>query len=287
MPDNPVMDEYARKKAEKMAKQDDTKKQSASDIAKLYAGYGSSSSGGGAKDPLVFLGWQKTPAVTPPGPYVAGYQPNFAMTAPVHQTATLSQLQGQYYDWDQKTKDKFLSQLNLAGFDTTKMRDADIASVWANYSQQAAAYYKNGAGQAVTPWDILAKDRSQREAYLKTPRTETQTSTQVQLSTSEDAHAIFLQSAKALLGRDPTKAEIKTFQSQLNAYEKANPQKTTTTSNYVGDTLQSQSQTSTGGVSSESRALMATEDIKKDPEYGAYQAATNGMNWLMQMVQGG
>ena len=28
-------------------------------------------------------------------------------------------------------------------------------------------------------------------------------------------------------------------------------------------------------------------DVKADPEYGAYQAATNGMNWLMEMVDGG
>lgn len=258
------------------------KAKSAQDIAKAFAG--TSSSGGGVKDPLIFLGWQK--AATPPGPYAPGYElPFFMNQAP--KTASLSQVASQYYDWDQGMKDKFLSQLSLAGYDTTKMRDADVAQMWGQYSQQAAAYYRNGAGQNVTPWDILAKDRAQREAYLKTPRTETQTSTQVQLSTSQDAHAIFLQAAKSLLGRDPTKNEIKTFQAALNAYEKANPQQVTTTSQYVGDTLKSQSQVSSGGVSAEARGLMAMEDIKKDPEYGAHQAATNGMNWLMEMVQGG
>jgi hypothetical protein len=288
--DNPAMDKYAEQKATESNKKTETKKASAEDIAKMYAGYGSSSTGGGAKDPLVFLGFGELSApVTPKGPYASGYQPSPLLFGGgiTHKTVPLSQVAGQYYDWDQKTKDKFLTQLGLAGYDTTKMRDSDVASLWANYSQQAGAYYKNGAGEAVTPWDILAKDRRQREAYLATPRTETRTSTQVQLSTTQDAHAIFLQSAKSLLGRDPTKAEIKSFQEQLNAYERANPQKVTTTTNLVGDTVKSQSETATGGVSGEARTLLAMEDIKKDPEYGAYQAATSGMSWLMEMVQGG
>lgn len=266
-----------------------TKAKSAEQIAKDLGGYGVSNQGGGVNDPKVFLGFGQAPRSMPPGPYAPGYTPPLLLQGGgvTHTTANLSQVQNQYYDWDQKTKDKFLSQLALAGYDTTRMRDNDVASLWANYAEQAARYYKNGGGQAVSPWDILAKDRRQREAYLKTPRTETTTGTQVQLSTAGDAHAIFLQSAKALLGRDPTKAEIKAFQNQLNAYERANPQKVTTVSNYVGDTLQSQSQTTTGGVSAEDRSLLAMEDIKKDPEYGAYQAATNGMNWLMEMVQGG
>ncbi len=290
--DNPAMDKYAEQKAAEALEQDRKKKvatKSAEEVAKELGGYGVSNVGGGAKDPLVFLGFGQSAPVTPQGPYAPGYKPSPLLFGGgvTHTTVPLSQVAGQYYDWDQKTKDKFLAQLNLAGFDTTKMRDADVAAVWANYSQQAGAYYKNGAGQAVTPWDILAKDRRQREAYLATPRTETRTSTQVQLSTTQDAHAIFLQSAKSLLGRDPTKAEIKSFQEQLNAYERANPQKVTTTTNLVGDTVKSQSETATGGVSGEARTLLATEDIEKDPEYGAYQAATSGMSWLMEMVQGG
>jgi hypothetical protein len=200
-------------------------------------------------------------------------------------TATLTEVANQYYSWDQKTKDKFLSQLALTGRDVTGLADAQIAQLWRAYAQQAGAYFS--AGQRLTPWDVIAKDMKQREIFMKTPRTVTQTATDVQLSTSEDAHAIFLQAAQSLLGRDPTKSEIKTFKAALNAYEKANPRTTTTISQYLGDQLQSQSQQTSGGVSAEARGLMAMEDIKKDPEYGAHQAATNGMNWLMEMVQGG
>lgn len=235
------------------------------------------------RDPLVFLGYKTSSA-----PGTAGFYGATKSTTPmerIDQTATLTEVTNQYFTWDQKTKDKFLSQLALTGRDVTGLADAQIASLWGAYAQQAAAYMS--AGQKLTPWDIIAKDMRQRESFLKTPRTVKQTSTDVQLSTSEDARAIFMQAAQSLLGRDPTKAESKTFQAALNAYEEANPRTTTSTQQFMGDELQSQDQTTTGGVTAEARGLLAMEDIKKDPEYGAHQAATNGMNWLMEMVQGG
>jgi hypothetical protein len=254
------------------------------DKARAQGGSGSTRKVANPKDPLVYLGQMEAPGMAGSSGYyqylASGGKPKVA-----DQTATLSEVANQYYNWDQKTKDKFLSQLALTGRDVTGLADAQIAALWGAYAQQAGAYY--GAGQKLTPWDILAKDMRQREAFMRTPRTETATATDIQTSTSEDAHAIFLQAAQSLLGRDPTKSEIKTFQSALNAYEKANPRITKTTSNYLGDQLQSQSQTTEGGVSAEARGILAMEDIKKDPEYGAHQAATNGMNWLMEMVQGG
>lgn len=256
-------------------------------VNKIVAQNQSSGSGQGPanpKDPQVYLGSQTRGDLAGSSSYFAHLGSG---GKPIMQdvTATASQVAQQYYGWDQKTKDKFLSQLALTGRDVTGLADGQIAQLWAAYVGQASSYY--GAGQKLTPWDILAKDMRQREIFMKTPRTVTQTSTDQQLSTQQDAHAIFLQAAQSLLGRDPTKAEIKTFKAALNAYEAANPRVTTTTSQYLGDELQSQSSKTTGGVSSESRGLMAMEDIKKDPEYGAYQAATNGMNWLMEMVQGG
>lgn len=253
-----------------------TKSDQAKDIAKqLGEVYGTSSSNGGTKDPLVYLGQNNL---------LQGEMRFTAGTNYYDKTSKLSAVANQYYNWDPKTKDKFLTQLNLAGYDTNNLRDDQVAQLWAGYAQQAAAYY--AAGNKMTPWDILAKDRQAREAYMNTPRSVTQTSTNYQMSTREDAHALFLQAAQSLLGRDPTKSEISTFQKALNAYEKKNPTVTTTTSNYVGDQLKSQSSTSKGGVSENARALMAQEDIKKDPEYGAYQAATTYFDAMMQMIGG-
>lgn len=235
-----------------------------------------SSSSGGTKDPLVYLGRSDT---------LMG-EMRFATPGQYDKSAKLSEVAGQYYDWDAKTKNKFLTQLSLAGYDTSKMKDGDIANMWGTYAEQAASYYKGGRGQRLTPWDILAKDREQRESYLKTPRSVTQTSKSFDMSTQQDAHAIFMQAAQSLLGRDPTKSEVASFQRTLNAYEKANPTITTATTSYVGDEVTGQTSTTTGGVKEGGRAVLAMEDIKDDPEYGAYQAATNGMNWLMEMVGG-
>lgn len=230
---------------------------------------------GGTKDPLVYLGQNDQ---------MQGEMRFTAGTNYYDKTAKSSEIASQYYNWSSGTKNKFLTQLGLAGYDTSQMRDAQIAQMWADYVGQAASYYSTGA--KLTPWDILAKDRQQREAYMNTPRSVTQTSTSLDMSTKEDAHAIFLQAAQSLLGRDPTKSEISSFQKALNAYEEKNPTVTTQTTNYMGDEVTSQDATTTGGVSDSARGLMATEDVKADPEYGAYQAATTYFDAMMEMVGG-
>lgn len=235
-----------------------------------------SSSSGGTKDPLVYLGQNDT---------LMG-EMRFATPGQYDNAVKLSEVADQYYDWDMKTKNKFLSQLSLAGYDVTKMKDGDIAQMWGTYAAQAASYYKSGRGQRLTPWDILAKDREQRESYLETPRSVTQKSTSFDMSTQQDAHAIFMQAAQSLLGRDPTKSEVASFRSAINAYEKANPTITTATTNYVGDEVTGQTSTTTGGVKDSARALMAMEDVKADPEYGAYQASTTYFDAMMDMIGG-
>ena len=197
----------------------------------------------------------------------------------------LSEAQGLYYQWDAKTKNQFLSQLSLAGYDTGQLKDAQLASLWAGYVDVSSKYQL--AGQRASPWDVLGKDIAQRETEVAKPRTVTQTQKSYNLSTAEDAQALFQGAAQTLLGRDPTKSEIARFKSTLNKYEQANPTMTTTTSDYLGSELQNQSSTTKGGVSAASQQLMAQEEAKKNPEYGAYQAATSGMNWLMEMINGG
>lgn len=236
-----------------------------------------------AQEPLVFLGYNKVDVPEHFG--LGSMDPNYYSRLSGWKTATLSEVAGQYYSWSQKTRDKFTSQLNLAGYDTSKMKDGQIAELWGYYAQQAASYL--AAGNRLTPWDVLAKDMEQREAYMKTPRTVTQTSRSYDMSTREDAHAIFLQAAQSLLGRDPTKAETSAFQKALNAYEEANPTITTTTTDYLGDEVTGQTSTTKGGVKEGARQLMAMEDIKRDPEYGAYQAATTYFDAMMQMIGGG
>jgi hypothetical protein len=189
-----------------------------------------------------------------------------------------------YYLWDTKTRNKFMSQLNLAGYDTTQMRDADVAKLWAGYVGVAAQYQV--AGKHISPWDVLGKDIAQRSTAASTPRTVSATQQTYNISTAEDAAALFQGAAQTLLGRDPTKAEQAKFKTILNKYEQAHPATTTTTSTYVGQDMTGQTSKTEGGVSAAAQQYIAQEEAKKDPEYGAYQAATNGMSWLMEMLGG-
>lgn len=245
------------------------------------------SSGASPEDPPVFMSYG-----IKAGPYAPGYNPNMStvafgtprgQAAPIN-TSTVSQAAGQYYNWDAGMKSKFMAQAAIAGYDTQNMKDGQLAALWGNYVAQAAEYYKQGV--AVSPWDIIAKDMAQREAYMKKPRTVTQTSKQYDLSTEGDARAIFYTAAQQLLGRDPTKSEAKKFQDALNKMERENPTITKTTSNYVGDELQSQESTSEGGVKEGARQMMAMDEAKQKPEYGAYQAATTYFDATMKAIGG-
>ena len=249
-----------------------TKRQSAADVAKAFAAAaGGHSSLSSKNDPPVYMG-----AYRGTGEFAGDVS---------DRVDSLSEAQAQFYGWDDRTRSKFVTQLSLAGYNASGLTDSDLAKAWGAYTEQAASYYAQG--KKLTPWDILAKDRRMREnAPPEAPRTVTSTETNADLSTRQDAHALFLQAAQQLLGRDPTAQEIKGFQSTLNAYEKANPVTRTTVSKYQGQDLQSQKSTTQGGVSAEAKQLMASQDIKKDPEFGAYQAATTYFDAMMQMIGG-
>lgn len=227
------------------------------------------------KDPPVYLG----------GKYAVGSQDYYDMQRRGHSNdniLTTSQAEGMYFNFSQKERDKFLSQLQLAGYDVGTLNDYKLSQLWAGYVAQAAGYYS--VGKKVTPWDVIAKDRQQREAYAAQPRTVTQTQSSLDLSSRTDASAMFEQAAQSLLGRNPTKSESASFYKALNAYEKANPAITTTTATYKGSDLLSQSSVTKGGVSEGARSYLAEQQAKADPEYGAYQAATTYMGALMQAI---
>ena len=197
--------------------------------------------------------------------------------------AKASQAAQMYFTWDDKTRNKFLANLNLAGYDVSGLGDAKIASIWGNYVGLALQYQQQG--KQLSPWDVLGKDISQRENVK--PRTVTSTTRAYNISTYEDAYGLFHNVAQQLLGRAPTKAETAKLKNVLNQYETQNPTTTTYQSTYMGSQLQDRQATKvTGGVTQEARTAIAEEQAKQDPEYGAYQAATNGMNWLMAAIKG-
>lgn len=201
-------------------------------------------------------------------------------------TASVKDLSNEYYGWSDTQKGQFRAKLGLIDKSALTAPDSTIAQAWGDYVQQSANYLAGGV--TVTPFDILSKDiatKSSPAASLAGKKT--QTTTDTSLTSRVDADAIFKSAAQSLLGRAPTANESAAFASLLNSQESANPTKATitTTTNDQGDTTDTQ-RTTTGGVSSAAAQLIAQNQANKNPEAGAYQAATTYMGALMNLVKG-
>lgn len=212
-----------------------------------------------------------------------------------------------YYRWDYNTRQSFLNSLQGVGVDVSKQTDSQLAQKWADYVNQSAAY--TSLGKPINPWAVIGMDIFSQEGRRKAeaekgPVTATTSATttmsDVNLSTQLDAKAMLYQASKTLLGRAPSDAETANFYAALNAQETANPQITTTTNNSTVTSTEgtvggpgpsrteetSQNRVTSGGLSADAKQMLVIEEAKKNPEYGAYQAATTFTDALKEMVYG-
>jgi len=79
------------------------------------------------------------------------------------------------------------------------------------------------------------------------PFTQTNTSTNVQISNLEDARETLRGQITNMIGRFPTDAEVKQFLGKLNDYERGHPSKTTTTTTYSSEDTSTTSSTGPRG----------------------------------------
>lgn len=197
-----------------------------------------------------------------------------------------------YYSLD-PVKKKALIDISLKlGYinSPNSITDSALFAVWSRYVNSAAGYQSKG--QNFTPWSIMlidsiAQENAKKEGQMgKAPVTQTSTSTD--LSSKLDARGILNTASRTLLGRDPTEEESNRFWQTLNAAERQNPKTTTTTTAYDAEgNIANQNSTTSGGLSGEGVNILAADEAKANPQYGAYQAATNYMNVLRNMVSGG
>lgn len=213
--------------------------------------------------------------------------------------------QKQFYHWDEKKRADFIAQATVAGLMPQGAGQLEAVGVWTNLVNQAANYA--AAGAQVTPFDILStyikgsggdwvKDGSGNfETNVRTgekryvgPQFETTHQTRVDLTDPQTARAIATKIYQDLLGRNPGKGEIAGFATALSSAEGASPQQATTTTQYdmtTGKQINSNTVTA-GGVSEDAKALLAQDQAKANPEYGAVQAATTYANALESAVYG-
>lgn len=222
---------------------------------------------------------------------------------------TTDEATAQYYSWKPKTQQDFLAKLKVAGLVGEDAGSIEASKIWTALVAEAANY--GAIGKQVSPMDILGgyvsaaggmesgqwkKDSTGKwevnaltgERRYIGPQFQTQTNTRTDLTDPATARAIAVKMFQDLMGRDPGKGEIGQFATALSSAEEGNPLTETTTTEYdttTGEAIGTNT-TSSGGVSADAKAQLAENQIKKDPEYGALQAATTYQGAFDQLVYG-
>lgn len=182
---------------------------------------------------------------------------------------------------------------------------AEALDIWDDLLQTAIGLSKS-TGQQWSPWDVLESYNrkpgslgtsrqgdwlidnatGERVKYVG-PKTKTTTSRAVDLSSPEEVHALAQQALTQMIGRAPTDKELAQFKASLNAFERENPEITTTTETYndMGEVIATDAVRS-GGASEAALSGLIQKDVKETKEYGKYQGGTTLFNALLQMVGG-
>lgn len=214
---------------------------------------------------------------------------------------------GDFFKWGAKKRADFIASLKVAGILGVEDGEIQAFARWQDMVKQSALYYQ--AGHKVSPWDVLSgyvkqaggngKSNWVRQGDFEVnaitgerryvgPRFKTQTDTRIDLTDPDTAHAIARKIFQDLMGRDPGQGELGAFAKALSTAEQNAPVVSTTTTEFdmaTGEPVGTDTTTS-GGMTDAGRALIAEGQIKKDPEYGAFQAVTTYQNALENLVWG-
>lgn len=217
----------------------------------------------------------------------------------------------EYYTWSQKQQADFVAKGILSG--QLKLGDGPLegAKLWKKLVKEAANY--GAVGKKVSPIDLMASyvqasgganawtsagvwqintQTGERKyvgpgTYLGDGQAQ-QTDTRVDLTDPDTARAISTQLFQNLMGRDPGAGELGAFANALHAAEQSSPVVSTTTTQYDMDTGQAigSNSTQSGGVTTDAKAYIQEQQVKKNKEYGAFQAATTYQNAFDSLVFG-
>ena len=193
-----------------------------------------------------------------------------------------------FWQWDQKQVDKLAEKLVKANMlPSINVTRSDVWEVFRKgVLMEAAQAYASNPNKAPTVETVLQSfmkrpvgDASGSE---NKPKQYTTTNTQVSLSDPTEAASLLSQTLQQRLGRAPTEAEKHSFLAALNAAQRANPTKTTTS--YTLDEKTGGYNTTVGETSGGVNAGQVADDFamkNNRTEYGAYQAATTYFDAMM------
>lgn len=263
--------------------------------SRFGGGAAGGSSGGTGK---VFMGRYLTEGAGPGG------RPGKVL---LDRTMSVEEAKLDFRTWSEKKQQDFLAKLKLSGLTPADAGPMEAGKVWEGLVDEAAKYAAAKKNK-ISPMDILAMyvknaggsqwvrqgdfevNTATHERRYVGPQFKTTTQTRIDMSDPATARAVATKMFQDLMGRNPGRGEIGTFATALAQAERDNPLTETTTTEYrMGasdlDPVSSTSVTS-GGVSADAKALLAEDQIKADPEYGAVQASTTYMNAFENAVYG-
>jgi hypothetical protein len=195
---------------------------------------------------------------------------------------TTTEAAAQFYSWNDQQRTQWGQKLYKAGLISSPSDYSGMLSAWQSAVQEAGNFYST-AHRKITPFqvvDLMADPTAAAKNGATGPKTTTSSSAQILSKT--DAEAAIRQIFQDKLGRDPSKAEVSKYTATLKASAKANP--TTTTTQHTYDSAgneTAQSSTQTGGYDP---STVIGDQVNNDPEYGAYQAAGQMMNWVQNAI---
>lgn len=271
----------------------------------------------GAQSAQIYMGKQKGPGVV--YDIAGGAHP--ANKPPTDKYMSYQEARLLPTGWSNKQLKEFTNKLTMYGFqgfgEGQQWGMPEVMSAWEDLVS-ASANFSTGK-KKFTPWDILEsynkkpgsmgtikKDgwvfdaaTGDRLSY-EGPKTKTQTSKQVDLSSAEQVQALSRQVLRELLGRAPSDEEFAQYKDSINNYERENPLVTTTTSTITDAQIQeaiknntdidwstaATSSVSSGGVTADARAELLGESAREKPEYAKYQGGTTYWNAMLQVLGG-
>jgi len=204
-----------------------------------------------------------------------------------------SEAKAQFFLWSVQERNAYGDHLAAVGLIAPEDAHdyATIQKQWFAIIDQAAAAYDTGRRldpyQMTDPTAGVGNGGGKPQPAKEVPFTGTKVipSDSTVLTDPDTARGLINVALQNALGRNATDSEYSTFTSTLNAAESQRPQHTVTTSQYKDGEITSQSATTSGGIDSEGKQQILTDEAMKKPDYGAYQAASTYMNALSAAIQ--
>lgn len=165
----------------------------------------------------------------------------------------------------QQLRDAGIGGSGSSAIQVTGIADTSTLVAYRGLLQNALLMQQNG--QHITPDELLA-------SLTKSVKSKTTTSTNVNLTNPVQARQALTTAFGDKLGRKPTDQEVLTFTSELNSYEKSNPNVSTTTTDASGQDVTNQTTTDKGTGSLNFVNDRALDTAQNDPRYAPeYHAA--------------